>query len=134
MKGIMAGTMKGAMKTIEAIMGGLIILLFLAALNATNVQVTSPGPAHGDRVLLTLHGNDDFRGHVSDMNVSAIDSMASATGYLTGFNHTVRICDESGSCTGVVPEKENVWGYSIVMSGDETYDPAEVTLYAFRDG
>jgi hypothetical protein len=125
--------MRGQWKTMEAIMAGVIMLLFLAALNASSVHVTSPGPPNAPRVLKALDDMGVLRGPACEGDTSAVNSLAGSTGYLTGFSHSVRICDEAGSCTGQKPAKENVWAYSYVLAGEDSYEPVEVILYVFRD-
>jgi hypothetical protein len=124
--------MNGQWKTMEAVMAGVIMLLFLAALNATSSQVFSPSPPHAHRALQALDDMGALRGPAYDMDAAAVDSLAGATGYLSGFNHTVQICNEAGSCVGERPDREDVWAYSFLMAGEDAYEPLEVVLYVFR--
>jgi hypothetical protein len=125
--------MKGQWKTVEAVIGGIIILLFVAVLSSTYVQVPSSVPVQGYRTLDAVYEKGLLRAYAADMNLSAINSEVEATGYLFGYNHSVTICNETGVCTGKVPVKENVWTASMLLSGGEQYKPMEVILYIFRD-
>jgi len=121
--------MKGAWKTVESIIAGVIILLFVAALGATNLQVSPRVPVQGYRALDALYEKGTLRAYAAAMDCSAIDSLVSGTGYLHGYDHSVQVCDEQDSCCGEIPSKENVWVSSIVLAGDEEYGPVEVILY-----
>lgn len=126
--------MKGAWKTVEAVMAGVIILLFAAALGATSLQASPRVPAQSYRALEAIHDEGELRQHADDMNCSAIESLISATGYLAGYGFAIQVCDEQDSCCGQAPEEENVWASTILLAGDEQYKPAEVTLYVYRQG
>jgi hypothetical protein len=126
--------MKGAWKTVEAVMAGMIILLFAAALGATTLQASPRVPEQSYRALEAAYENGDLRRHAADMNCSAIESVISATGYLRGYGHSVQVCDELGSCCGQIPASGNVWVSSMVLAGHEQYQPAEVILYVYRLG
>jgi hypothetical protein len=124
--------MKGQWKTMEAIIAGVVMLLFLAALNAGSSQVASQGPPSGGRVLQSLDDMGLLRGAACG-GPSAVDQLVSSTRYLAGYNHTVQICDEADTCSGQRPSKENVWSYSHLLSGGCCYEPLEVVLYVFRE-
>lgn len=126
--------MKGAWKTVEAVMAGVIILLFSAALGATSLQSSPRVPAQSYRALEAIYDNGELRQYAADMDCSSIESLISATGYLQGYGHSVQVCDEQGSCCGQIPTGENVWVSNMVLAGDEQYQPAEVMLYVYRQG
>ncbi len=126
--------MKGAWKTVEAVMAGMTILLFAAALGATSLQSSPHVPAQSFRVLESIFDDARLRHHAADMNCSAIESMISETGYLSGYGHVIQVCDGQGACCGQAPSVENVWASTIVLAGDEQYEPSEVTLYVYRSG
>ena len=124
---------KGQWKTMESIIAGVIILLFVAGMGATGMQASPPEPVQGHRALGDLYESGSLREHAPARNCSAIDALVTATGYIIGYDHSVRVCDEGGSCCGQVPGSENVWVSSLVMAGDEDYEPVEVMLYLTRD-
>ena len=124
--------MKGQWKTVEAILGGVIILMFVAAIGATNVQVTPHAPVEGYRTLGALYEKPGLRELAAAQDCAAIESLVSGTGYLIGYEHSVQVCDTSGSCCGQAPDKENVFVSSLLLAGDEAYDPVEVILYISR--
>jgi len=124
--------MKGAWRTIEAVIAGVVILLFAAALGSTQSIVKSSPPVHGYRALGAVYEKGMLRTYAAHMDFSAIDSEVADTGYLTGFNHTVQICGASGSCAGQVPSSDELWVSRMLLSGDETYEPLEVILYIYR--
>ena len=124
--------MKGQWKTLEAIIAGVVILLFLAALNSVSTSSLSEAPPHGYRALQSLDEKGTLRGPVYDDDAATVSSLIDSTGYLTGFNHTVQICDEAGSCSGSRPSDADVWTYRLILSGEDVYEPKEVVLYVFR--
>jgi hypothetical protein len=124
--------MKGQWKTMEAIIAGVIMLMFVAALNATTVQPAPQGPPGGHRVLKALDDMGVLRGPACGADTASVNSLAASTGYLGGFNHSVRICSASGGCAGQIPAEDNVWSYSYTLAGCDSYGPLEVVLYAFR--
>jgi hypothetical protein len=46
---------------------------------------------------------------------------------IPGYNHSIEIC--SISCTGYMPEEENVWSSVYIIGGDDVYEPYEIKLY-----
>jgi hypothetical protein len=124
--------MKGQWKTVEAIMAGMIILLFVAVLSSTSVRVPSSVEAQGYKSLNTLYDSGTLRAYAADMNTTAINADIDMTGHLFGFNHSVTICNAT-ACVGAVPENENIWASSLLISGDSQYEPVEVILYVFRN-
>jgi hypothetical protein len=126
--------MRGAWRTVESVIAGVVILMFVAALGATTLQATPTVPVQGYRALGAVYEKGELRAHAAGMNCSAIESLVSGTGYLHGYGHSVQVCDAQGTCCGQVPEEENVWVSSVILAGDDEYDPAEVVLYIFREG
>jgi hypothetical protein len=122
---------KGQWRTFEAVLAGIVILLFLAALTSVNsVPATGP-PAQGYRALRAVYDEGLLRPYAATLDTGAIDASAAATGYLRGFSHAVVICNAT-SCTGNAPGADTVWASSIIVSGDSSYAPAEVILYIYR--
>jgi hypothetical protein len=125
--------MKGQWKTVEAVIGGVVIMLFVAVLSSTYVQMPSAVPLQGYRALDAVYEKGMLRAYAADTDLPAINAEVEATGYLPGYNHSVTICNETGACTGNVPDKDDVWAASMLLSGDGQYKPMEVILYIFRD-
>ncbi|MCK5547911.1 MAG: hypothetical protein KAI64_02785 [Thermoplasmata archaeon] len=125
--------MKGQWKTVESIIAGMIILMFVAAMGAINIQVSPHAPVEGYRALGALHEKEGLRAYAAAQDCSAIESLVSGTGYVVGYDFSVQVCNASGGCCGQVPDKENVWVSSLLLSGDEDYKPVEVILYLSRD-
>lgn len=116
----------------ESVIGGMVILLFVAVLSSTSVQVPPSVEAQGYRSLDTLYDRGTLRAYAAGMNTTAINADIDTTGHLFGLNHSVTICNAT-ECVGAVPEKENVWASSMLISGDSQYEPVEVILYVFRN-
>ncbi|UCD03100.1 MAG: hypothetical protein JSV63_00480 [Candidatus Aenigmatarchaeota archaeon] len=124
--------MKGQWKTVESIMAGMVILLFVALLISTSVQFTPSVQTQGYKSLNILYDRGTLRAYAADMNTTAINSDIDTTGYLFGLNHSVTICNAS-TCIGSVPDSENIWASNLLISGDEQYEPVEVILYIFTE-
>jgi hypothetical protein len=124
--------MKGQWKTVEAVLGGVIILLFVAVLSTNYADVSPSVPAHGYRALSAVYEKGTLRSHAAAMDAAALNSELGATGYLMGYNHSVSICNES-ACVGTAPDKDYVWASSMLIAGDESYNPVEVIVYVFRN-
>ncbi len=126
--------MRGAWKTVESVIAGVIILMFAAALGATNLQAAPGVPVQGHRALAAAYESGGLRAYAAAMNCSAIESLVSETGYLQGYGHAVQVCDAQGACCGQAPVHENVWASSVILAGGDEYVPSEVFLYIFREG
>ena len=124
--------MKGAWRTFEAIAGGMLVLMFLAALMAVRYQAPQAQPAQGRSALASVSGEPEFRALASGMNATGIAAMIESQGLTAGYNLSVRVCREGGQCAGSLPDSDNVWASSALVSGDGNYSPREVTLYIFR--
>ncbi len=124
--------MKGQWKTIESVIAGIVILLFVAVLTSTSVHVSSSAEVQGYRALGSAYEKGALRAYASQMDTDAVNSEIAATGYLFGLGHSVTICNAT-DCVGTVPDSENVWASSLLLSGDEQYAPVEVILYVFRN-
>lgn len=124
--------MKGQWRIMESVFAGIVILLFVAVLSSTSLQVSSSATVYGYRALEAVYEKGMLRTYAADMDVSSISAEITATGYLLGYNHSLIICNET-ACTGAVPDKDNVWASSLLLSGGEQYEPVEVILYIFRN-
>ena len=112
-------------------MGGMVILVFLAALFATshNAGVIN---ADGNGALGSLYDSGMLRHYAAADDVSSIMGEISDTAYLSGYNFTVQICSSDGSCSGTRPSSGDVRPFSVLLSGNWSYQPKEVILYVFR--
>jgi hypothetical protein len=123
--------MKGQWKTIEAVLAGIVVLMFLAAITSTRSGAQSAVPMQGYKALSAVYEKGLLHSNAAALDTQAIDADAEATGYLAGFNHTVVICNAT-SCIGDPPLADSVWASSVIVAGDESYAPAEVILYIYR--
>lgn len=126
--------MKGAWKTVEAVMAGVVILIFAAALGATSLQASPRAPAQSHRALQAIFDEPELRQLADGLDCPAIESLVSESGYLAGYGQSVQVCDEQDNCCGQAPAVDNVWASTILLAGDETYRPVEVTLFIYRQG
>ncbi|MBN1896954.1 MAG: hypothetical protein JW789_04510 [Candidatus Aenigmarchaeota archaeon] len=124
--------MKGQWKTVESMLAGVVILLFLAVISATYMEKPADFSDNGQKALNDIYMKGMLREFAAQGDTMSIDDAIEETGYLSGLSHAVSICDYSGSCTGSVPESSDVWTSRIILSGDDTYQPMEVILYVFR--
>ena len=124
--------MKGAWRTFEAIAGGMLVLVFLAALMAVRYQAPQAQPAQGRSALDSAYGEPEFRALASGMNATGIAALIGSRGLAAGYNLSVRVCAQGGQCAGSMPGGDNVWASSVLVSGDGSYSPCEVTLYIYR--
>lgn len=122
---------KGQWRTFEAVLAGVVILTFLAAITAVNSVPAAGPPAQGYRALSAVYDKGLLHTYAAALDTDGIDGEAAATGYLSGFSHSVVICGQS-SCTGDAPDADTVWASSMMLSGDSSYAPAEVILYIYR--
>jgi hypothetical protein len=123
--------MKGQWKTLESVLAGIVLLLFLAGITSTSFQAPSDAPVRGHGALQALLEKGTLRTYAPDMDYASIDAAAGQTGYLAGYNHSVSVCNAT-SCAGAVPDGDQVWASSMLISGDDSYVPTEVILYVFR--
>jgi len=124
--------MKGAWRTFEAIAGGMLVLMFLAALMSVRYQAPQAEPGQGRSALASAFGEPEFRELASGMNATGIRALVESRGLTAGYNVSVRVCRQGGQCAGSLPGGENAWASSVLVSGDGSYSPCEVTLYIFR--
>ena len=123
--------MKGQWKTIEAVMAGMIVMMFVATLYLTHATAAEPPTDRAYQALQELYENGNLRSYASSYDAASIDADISAGGYLFGYNHTVSLCNAS-ACTVQPPDAANVWVSRFLLSGQDQYEPMEVVLYVFR--
>jgi len=119
---------KGYWHTLEAIMSGVVIILFLVAIMPRNV-VTDSGPnemiMQGFEELRSLEKKGILRDYVAAGDTDGINSQIRTM----RFNHSVSICDSAGVCSGSSPSADNVWVATYFLAGRGNYSPYEVILY-----
>ncbi len=123
--------MKGQWKTMEAVVSGIVMLMFVAGLFAAHSQTLSAPPVKGWDALSAVNDRGLLRGYAQSLDTAAIEREAGNTGYLSGYNYTVAICNAT-SCDGSAPSADQVFASSFIVAGDDSYAPAEVILYAYR--
>jgi hypothetical protein len=123
--------MKGQWKTIEAVLAGIVVLMFLAAITTLHSASQTTVPTQGYRALYAVYEKGMLQESAAALDAQAIDDMAGATGYLAGYSHTVVICNAT-VCTADPPVADYVWASSVIVAGDESFAPAEVILYIYR--
>jgi hypothetical protein len=118
--------MKGFWYMIEAILAGIILMGFLLVLAGGYVRVPGePVGLKGYEILHDLDRQGMLRPYVLDGNHSGLNSRIR----LFGYNHSVQICGQSGSCSGSVPDAGNVWvGNYYIIAGENQYQPYLVKL------
>ena len=111
---------------LEAVIAGIIIIGFLAVISQTYLS-----PSQEDFTLTayqSLRSLDEqgiLRSYAATGDWGGINSEVK----IYSKNHTVEICDSSGSCAGNKPQGINVWVGSYIISGSQSYQPVQVKLY-----
>ena len=119
--------MRGFWHILEAVIAGMIVMLFLTTLVKQPTAGTAPKDLteqayqllHGlekQEALRTLAANNDAVG------------VASAVRYAAA-NRTAQVCDYDGACAGGRPNATQVWSGTYIFAGRNSYSPREVRLY-----
>ncbi len=115
---------------IEAILAGIIMISFLLVLALGYGKV--PGEyvsLKGYEILHDLDQQGILRSYVIDGNYSGLESQIK----LFEYNHSVQICDQTGNCSGSMPDAANVWiGNYYIIAGEDQYQPYLIKLYMWR--
>jgi len=120
--------MRGVWYILEAIISIILILTFLLVIR--NTALIAPQQDVSLTGYSLLRGLDD-RGLLRNYTVNGdYEAINSSIRYYV-YNHTVEICDYSGSCSGMKPNTTNVYVSSYIISGDNEYNPYEVKLYLY---
>jgi hypothetical protein len=122
--------MKGILYMVEAVLAGIILIAFLAALKAVYLD---PNPQHeygvrAHQILRDLDERGILRPYAEDNNYAGLNNLISST-YL---EHGIRICDSSWSCAGTVPNATDVWAGTYIIAGNDSFSPRTVKLYLWR--
>jgi hypothetical protein len=121
--------MKGFWRTVESVISVILLMSFLLTLGgfhsiSREVDLSSVGY----EILEELDGRDDLRVHVASKDYGTLNSKIE----IPGHNHSIRICDYSGSCVGQYPDAENIIVSTYIVSGYDKYEPFEVRLYIWK--
>ena|SRR3989338_1279941 len=122
--------MLGFVHMIEAIVAGIMLMVFLVTMTSGVLVEPQPKDLSGQAFSL-LHGLDRqglLREPANSQDYGTIDFNVRYFSY----NHTVEVCDYTGSCQGVKPNVRNRWVGTYILAGSGTYKPMEVRLYLFE--
>ncbi len=121
--------MRGFWYMIEAVLAGIILLGFLIMLTSGYVSVPREDMSlKGYGILHELDQQGILRAYAVTGNYSGLNSRIR----LFGYNHSVQICNQMGSCLGSMPNAENVWVGNYAIAGEDQYNPKLVKLYVWR--
>ena len=122
--------MRGFWYIIESVLAGIVIFGFLAVLGriyVVPVQTAELGMI-GYESLKSLDDQNLLRDYVVNGNYSGLDSLIS----LVNYSHSIKICNQSGSCSGPDTGAANVWTAVYLIAGNQTYDPYEVRVFLWK--
>ncbi|MBN2042256.1 MAG: hypothetical protein JW754_00455 [Candidatus Aenigmarchaeota archaeon] len=123
----MANGRKGFWRMFESIVAVSILMVFVLSLSIQYVREPAEPimKIRGYEILENMDKNDKLRGYVMAGDSDGINSAI----VIGGYNHSIEICDYSGTCNGTYPDAENIWLSVYYVAGENTYDPREVKLY-----
>lgn len=118
---------KGFWRTLESVLAVMILVFFMLMLGANYIlQLPEVDlPKTGYEILNDMDNRGVLRPYAVNNQTEALESEISITGY----NHTVQICNLEGVCLGEEPGGQNVWVSTYLISGWNTYKPREVKLF-----
>jgi uncharacterized membrane-anchored protein len=121
--------MKGFWYIVEAVLAAIIILGFLLAISGKYIDQGSVSDVSlkGYSILKSLDERDVLRNYTVNLDYNGLNSEIR----LFTYNHSIQICDFSGSCVGERPNITDLWVASYIISGDSQYQPYEVKLYIY---
>jgi hypothetical protein len=123
--------MKGIWFTMESAIACMIIGIFLIAIvGGSAVESGQPDMAEvANDMLKGLDDSDVLRGNAAALDFGAINSNIE----LPGYNHTVNICDQAGTCVGPQPDASDIWVGSYFIAGKSVYQPLEIKLFVWEE-
>jgi len=122
--------MKGVWFTMESMIACIIIGMFVIFVSTGYViefQYVDASEMAYD-ILKGLEDRDVLRGYAIALDYEGLGSEIDITGY----NHTVNICNSAGSCVGPEPDAADVWVGSYLIAGQSVYQPLEVKLFVWE--
>lgn len=115
---------------IEALVAGIILIVFLVTIRASYLSVTPQEEASAE-AYMTLKSLDQsglLRDYAVANDYNGLNSEIKDFWY----NHSVEICNPS-SCSGEKPSADDVYVGSYLISGGDGYAPRIVNLYLWRE-
>ncbi|MBI4020271.1 MAG: hypothetical protein HY367_02980 [Candidatus Aenigmarchaeota archaeon] len=122
--------MRGVWYALEAILAGIIIVVFLLATRSTLIQTSSPQEISimGYSALKSLDDQGILRDYVAANDTAGLNSRVE----VFGFSHAVQICDYGNNCFGSAPSAGDVFVAAYIVSGDGAFRPAVVRLFIYK--
>ncbi len=119
--------MRGFWYIIESVLAGVVIIGFLTVLGRTYITLPEPIDLSvmGYETLKSLDDQGLLRSYVVDKNYTGLNSLVAVGSY----NHSIKICNYSGTCVGPTPDASNIWIAVYLIAGSDSYDPHEVRLF-----
>jgi hypothetical protein len=118
--------MRGFWYMLEAVIAGVIIFGFLAVISQTYINPSQEDfTLQAYQSLKSLDEQGILRPYAAAGDWGGLNSQVK----IYSRNHTIEICQASGSCTGQKPEGVNVWVGNYIISGNQNYQPMQVKLY-----
>ncbi len=123
----MARRMKGFWRMVESIAAVTILMVFVLSLSIQYIREPAEPimKIRGYEILENMDKNGNLRSYVVSDDSNGLSNAIS----LGGYNHSIEICDYSGTCNGTYPDAENIWLSVYYIAGENTYNPREVKLY-----
>ena len=119
------------MHVLEAVIAGTILVSFIAAIGSFYIFAPE-NPDLNTRAYAVLEGLENMgllRNYTVALDYDGLNNEVPVYNY----NHSIQICDPSGTCFGNTPSKDTVWAGSYIIAGESGYTPYEVKLYIWED-
>ncbi len=119
--------MRGFWHLVDAVMASIIILGFVGLMSQSAILVPEIEDLNfaAFQELKELDEQGILRDYTVAMDPVGLNSEVT----LYVYNHSIQICDYSGTCAGERPEDKNVWVGTYLVSGKDYYSPHTVKLY-----
>lgn len=115
---------------IESIFSVIILIAFLISLGT--IYIIPPSEPNmslkGYEILKNLDDQNELRSYAVDNDWSGLNSIITIAGY----NHTIKICNYQGTCSGGEALGDSIWTSIYLISGDSAYQPKEIRLLIWR--
>jgi len=121
--------MRGFWHTIETVLITTIVITFLMTVGAKYASVIQPEnlAEKGYIILENLDNRGELRNYTVALDYNGLNSQIPIYVY----NHSIQICDYTGTCTGTRPNAINIWTANYIISGENVYQPFTIKLYIF---
>jgi len=119
--------MRGFWYIIECVLAGMVIFGFLAVIGRTYISLPQPDDLSvmGYESLKSLDDRGLLRNYVVNGDYNGLNSMIDMGTY----NHSIKLCNYSGTCSGPSPNTSNAWAAVYIIAGNQSYEPYEVRLF-----